>query len=73
LGRDLWKEMIAVVEAETWGTAPAADEPSDEEPQIDEVGPEDDLDTSEPGRPEVSVLPETRHRRWATPWDEDAT
>jgi hypothetical protein len=71
LGRDLWKELIAVVEAETWETAPVADEPSDEEPQIDEGQPEDDADTGEPGRPEFSVLPETRHRRWAAPWDED--
>lgn len=67
--------MVGVVEAETWGSAPAMEAPADEadgEPPIDEVLPDGDEDESEPICPRPSVVPEARHRRWATDWDEDA-
>jgi hypothetical protein len=71
LGRDLWKELVAVVEGEIWGTAPVVEDPADEELQIDAAQSEDDTDTNKPGGPELSVRPEARHRRWAAHWDED--
>jgi hypothetical protein len=75
LGRDLWKELIAVVEGETWAAAPTAVEPAGEaegEPEIDEAPSEDLEDADDLGYPRMSVRPETRHRRWAALWDEDA-
>jgi hypothetical protein len=75
LGRDLWKELIAVVEGETWAWAPTAVEPVGEaegEPEIDEAPSEDLEDADDLGYPRMSVRPETRHRRWAALWDEDA-
>jgi hypothetical protein len=30
LGRDLWKELVAVVEGETWAATPTAAEPAGE-------------------------------------------
>ena len=73
LGRDLWKELVGVVEAEAWGSSPAVEDPVHEvaQPPLDEALPEGDDDSGPLGYTRVSIRSEGRYRRWATAWDED--
>ena len=75
LGRDLWKELVAVVEAQTWAEVPIAAEPAtvvEGEPEIGEAPSEDVEDADDVGYPRLSIRPQTRHRRWDAHWDDDA-
>jgi hypothetical protein len=77
LGRDLWRELVSVVEAETWSVACIEEDSSDEEgrvPQIDEAQPRDcDVDIRCHSWLDLTALPAVRprQRHWAMSWDED--
>jgi hypothetical protein len=75
LGRDPWKELVGALEAEIWVTPSVPEEPvseSDEQMQIEEAHLEEGMASGQPGCRQMSVRPETRHRRWAAHWDDDA-
>jgi hypothetical protein len=59
LGRDLWRELVAVLEAETCRTAPGEEDSAgedDEEPDIDETEPGDcGMDSRCPGRLDLAA------------------
>jgi hypothetical protein len=77
LGRDLWRKLVAVVEAETWQAASVEEDSVDEDdqgPEIDEAQPRDyDADNRCPGRLDLAALPvvRTSRQRWHRVWDED--